>query len=78
MPKAKPAALDPSIVLPAKGEAKASVAKEAGGNLISLTVRVDSERYVWLKTHGARERLSTQQIMIKALDEYRKAVDAQT
>ena len=78
MPKAKPARLDSSIVLPVKGQAKASVPKEPTGNLISLTVRVDQERYVWLKTHGARERLSTQEIMIKALDEYRKAADAQT
>lgn len=70
MPKAKPATLDPSIVLPAKGQAKASVAKEPASDLISLTVRVDPERYRRLKLYGLDHRKSTQEVMIQALDAF--------
>ena len=51
-------------------------AKEPSDELISLTVPVDQDRYAWLKTHGAKERLSVEDIVIKALDQYRKAVEA--
>jgi hypothetical protein len=70
MPKAKPAAMDASLVMPAKGQAKASVPKEPAGNLISLTVRVDPERYRRLKIYGLDHRQSTQEIIIQAVDAF--------
>jgi hypothetical protein len=51
-------------------------AKKPADELISLTARVDQGRYEWLKTHGAKEGLCLEDIVIKALDEYRKTVEA--
>jgi len=45
-------------------------------DLRKLSVRVDQDRYVWLKTHGAKTRLSTQDILTQALDRYRKMAEA--
>jgi hypothetical protein len=37
---------------------------------IAVTVRLDPARYERLKIHGARQRLSNQQILVEALDAY--------
>jgi hypothetical protein len=73
MPKTKAAPLDSSIVLPKKGEARAAAPKEPAGDLISLTVRVDPERYRRLKMYGLDHRQSTQEIIIKAVDAFLEA-----
>jgi hypothetical protein len=51
-------------------------AKKPADELILVTARIDQGRYEWLKTHGVKEGLSIQDIVIKALDEYRKTVEA--
>lgn len=54
-----------------------SDAKEPFDELIPLTVPVDQDRYEWLKSQGAKQRLSIEDLVIKALDEYRKTVAAE-
>ena len=51
-------------------------AKKPADELILVTARVDQGRYEWLKSHGVKEGLSLEDVVIKALDEYRKTVAA--
>ncbi len=37
---------------------------------IAVTVRLDPERYERMKVHGARRRLTNQDILVEALDRY--------
>jgi hypothetical protein len=76
MPKAKPASLAADLVIPEKGKAEPSTSTPKGTqDTIAITVRVDQDRYVWIKTHGAQTRMTNQQIMIRALDAYRKSIE---
>jgi len=56
-----------------KGEAKPS-APQGKGNTVSLTFKLDGERYQKLVTYGATfvPRKTNQQILLEALDAYLK------
>lgn len=40
---------------------------------IAVTLRLDPERYGWLKEYGFKHRLTNQELLVAALDAYRAA-----
>jgi hypothetical protein len=70
MPKPKAASLDASIVLPAKGEARAKSPAKGVEEIIAITVRLNKARYTKLKHYGVDHRQTNQDIMVQALDAF--------